>query len=398
MGRTALPKLLVFLVLVAACGDDGAPVDASLDARGSSGVRFAVCSLGVSPEGGVGLINGASSLDDVVSAREAVELGGRSPTCASAFGAAFGATSESNVVRRYEPDERGRLIPVDAVSFGGEGISSITSTRSQGFFFIDEGRALYIDRTSATIVVWNPTEMTVTRSFRIEGVDGPGLSIRRVSESQDGVLLLYARYVDDGIALRRSELVRLNLDDLTYTVATDTRCGGLISDVRGSDGSVYLASGAFVSTYSVLGIGSEDDRGCILRVAPGASEFDADYFVSMNDLTGMPTGGLFAAGGNSALVLALDESEVEPGVGTIGELVQSVAWRLHRIDDLTAPDGTTRLDNFSLRPAVDGEGIEIGSRRFLLRIDPTLAGSTLVDVTSTTRSTRCASKERSCSR
>ncbi|MEM9071830.1 MAG: hypothetical protein AAGE52_25195 [Myxococcota bacterium] len=379
-GRRACLTLIALL----GCGGSSAGGDASTDAAPAAPPKFVVCAASVSPTGTTGLIYGIDSLaEGEVGLGEGVEVGGMGPTCSSAFGAAFGATSEGNIVQRFEPDELGRLVPTDSVSFGPAGISSISSGRAGAFLFLSETEALYIDRRTGTFVRWNPAAMTFTDSFRIEEIDGPGISVVRVRQGAvDNHLLLFVRYQEDGIFLKRSILVNLNLSDFTYTLDEDTRCGGLFSHVRTSDGTTYFASGTFIASYDVLGIGDDPPAPCMLRVLPGESEFDDSFFMELNDLTGMPTGNLLPAGGDSAFVLAYDTTAVDPsGVFTPLQFAREPSWRLFRVEDVGTSTSATLVESVPLRTGLLSEVVSLEGRRYQLRANEAEGRSTYVDIT-----------------
>ncbi|MEM9070887.1 MAG: hypothetical protein AAGE52_20425 [Myxococcota bacterium] len=318
--------------------------------------------------------------------REAIELGG-TPTCATSFGAAFAATDEAPEVARYELDGSGQLAETGTVSFLNEGLSVIGGAPARAFVFLSETEALFLDSRSTTLVRWNPQAMTVESSFRLAGlvVDDATPTVRRVIAEGRDDLLFYVRYSRENLFAKRSALVSLNPETGDFSIDMDERCGGLFSDVQTSDGAIYLASAPHVSTYGELGIGEEGHQSCILRVAPGATTFDDDFFVPMNLLTGgVPTGGLIPAGDNGAIVFGYDDTVRDSsGFASPTDFTNASSWRVHRIMDLTAlPDATAApVEDFPLQTGRVSEVFNADGRRYLLRVGPLFSSSTFQDIT-----------------
>ncbi|MEM9194646.1 MAG: hypothetical protein AAGF12_36040 [Myxococcota bacterium] len=382
----------VSLLLLVGCGDDssstgddGGAIDALMDGgedgAGVDAPGFVVCSAGFSAGGFTGFIGVVDSFTEgTTTTAQAIDLGS-TPLCGTAFGAAYVGIFESGTLTRYEPDGNGGLAPTGQVSFANEGISSFSGP-SRSFVFLSETRALFVDRATAVVVVWNPTEMTVTSSFELEGLftGGGRSSVRRVlAEGRDDILF-YVRYVSDGLFTPESALVSLNPDTEEFTIDRDVRCGGLLSDFQTSDGAIYLASAAAVSTYEPLGI--QTHTPCLLRVAPGATEFDDSFFVEMNTLTGGNlTGLLLPAGGDSALVLGFDPSVVDPSrFSEPNNYTNAQSWRPYLINDIKDPTPGTVLSSFPLQSGQVSELIFADGRPFLLRVASNFSSSTFQDI------------------
>ena len=376
------------------CGEGGG--DAPAASRGDTGTPdgfagpdvtgYALCVSTATPDGSTGLIVGVDDVaEGVLTLGSGVEIGSGGPPCAPAFGSAFVGVGDSPVVTRYERNDEGLMVPGPRVSFVGEGVERIFSGRGRYFRFLSEERALYIDRTTGIVVVFDPTEMVVLGSVQLEGFEVEGATASLVppiaSEGRDD-LLLYVRYVSSiGVQLPQAALISLDVDTLEHTVTRDARCGGLANDVQTSEGTIYVASSTFVTAQRMLGLA--DEAPCMLRVLPGETRFDPDFYVALSDLTGgLPTGAMLRGPGDGALLKAYDAAVLDPSdFLTTFQVGGAASWRVFRIEDL---DDVATADAVAGFPVQTGQGNEIfetRGRRYLLRLEPDFLSSVLQDVT-----------------
>ncbi|MEM6929388.1 MAG: hypothetical protein AAF602_20785 [Myxococcota bacterium] len=377
-----LPATVAWLmsILVASVGcTEEAPT-------GDTGVlddAIAICAFGVAPDSLTGFLDTVPSIDEGTTDTSTVVDLGSNPHCASAFGAVYVAVFGSNVVTRYARDAEGRLAETGRVSFMPAGLNSLTGT-SRSFVFLSETDALYVDRVSGLVVRWNPTDMTLTSFFEIPGliVEGEQASLQPVLAGPvDGELLIYGRFVADGLLLPRSVLVRLDLETEQATVDVDDRCGGLISDVRASDGATYIASAPLVSVYDETDL--NEDSPCILRVRDGESTFDREFFVDPRGLVDDNlAGSLLDIGGDSALVLGFDRTIRDPANFLTPNIWASAeSWVAYRIDDIRNPTPGTLVEGLPPQTGQVNQMLVLGDQNYLLRVASDLSESTLQNVT-----------------
>ncbi|MEM9730840.1 MAG: hypothetical protein AAF997_19820 [Myxococcota bacterium] len=372
-----------------ACGDSAGTSDQEPEPEPGADpefVGFAVCVDVPSPLGSTGFIFAVDELSgQTLSLSEGVETGGGGSTCTTGLGYAFLGSAESPLIQRFELDDEGRLVPGPRVSFGNV-LSSIFAGRGRALQFISEDRALYIDRTSGIVVAWNPTEMTVIESIQLEGyeVDGGGASIVPVlvGEQRDDILM-FVRYGDTntggGTQLKRAGLISLDPETLEYTVSIDERCGGFFNDVETRDGTIYMASSPFVVTQQLLDLNPFEP--CMLRVLPGATEFDPDFYVEMKDLTGgLAAGGILRGPGDGAITLAYDGNpDLLPANPT--QAASFPTWRALLIEDLNTLETAVEIPGFPLLSGFVNEFFGVGGRLYTLETDPIEGNSALLDVT-----------------
>ena len=343
--------------------------------------------LGITPNGITGFVTTAPDLDSgEVGLGNAIETGSFA-LCADAMGSLFAGSRDSAVLTRYDLRSDGVLAPSDQVSFANEGVTQFSGFSRQ-FVFRSNTEALYVDRTTGIVVVWDPSSMTVQRSFRITGfeTEGTRATLRPAQTTQRDDLLIYVRYVStaDNLFTDESSLVSVNLETDESTVFRDDRCGGLISDVETAEGTVYFSSVTAVAAYDPLGVGSPGQEPCILRVRPAETEFDPDYIVRTNTLSGMPAGGLFPSGDSGALFYAFDSDLVDPSeFAEPDDYIDSLGWRTFEIADLaSASSSNTRLVE-ALAPRVGRlpEALPIEDRVYLSEAPPDFSRSSLLNIT-----------------
>jgi hypothetical protein len=172
--------------------------------------------------------------------------------------------------------------------------------------FFGEDRAYFIDGKTLQVVVWNPQLMETTSSFSIDGLKEEGLFLGLNFVHRDGDrLLLSARYwrKDDTAALlTRIAIIDTTTDTVSYV--DDTRCGNIAFHAHDSQNNLYLATHpAQTATIAVGTAGDPVAESCIIRFKSGASAFDPDYFVALDELAGGPAGGIMQGAGDQAFIM-----------------------------------------------------------------------------------------------
>lgn len=279
---------------------------------------YAVATTQFSPEGEttlVGLVADPSEPQELDLSRT-LEFGG----AAALFGPdgrnvfALG-TSDSPTLTRYELVD-GALEERASVSLADYGISS-GFKRPDLVPFVSSDKAYWLDDTSSQVVVWNPESMTVSGSFPLAGADRDGLLLELgEAVARDGLVFVSASYYDDAETTQPGAVLLVidaNKDELVDVLTYDD-CGGSKSLALADDGTLYAATDPFIASLHALD--AAFPAPCVLRVLPRARELDADFAISMLDLTdGRVAGGLVRGSDGSAYALALDEDLLEAPIG-----------------------------------------------------------------------------------
>lgn len=240
---------------------------------------------------------------------------------------------------RYEAGDDGSFRKAGSLSFAAQGV---TGTGSEGFIQIfSETKAYLLSDETLQVVVWNPTTMTVEKTFPVplgeEALPASftfGVGERRGNEVVFGAW--YSDFAGEKVLDLSYVLVVDGDRDEFVGVSREERCGGIISTMTGADGTVYLAPDVWTAAIHRLDP-SRAPKPCMLRVLPGQNAPDPDYEVDLEEFTGSPfTAGLTSAGGDDAYFYVLDEEAAKiDDKSTANVLHGGPAWRWVRANLVT---------------------------------------------------------------
>ena len=232
------------------------------------------------------------------------------------------ANAETKEITKYQVGDDGCFEKGDSINLATRGV---TSMGAQAVHFASATRAYYKDPGEGQVIVWNPTEMVIDATIPLpeslvrEGwLTSYGDWVARDGEAFFTVSWTSPTY--DRVAAGTA-LVRIDPATNELTVTEDLRCRG-IETAGEVDGTLYFFSGVInIFGYNVYGEdGGQQD--CILRIAPGAKEFDADWVGSLSDAlpenVAATAAAITADGEVWAQVADLDTAPSEPG-STYGE-------------------------------------------------------------------------------
>lgn len=298
------------------------------------------------------------------------------------------------VVLATEPTiQRFRLDESDELELDGEmglaqyGVADGVRKAAPVFMALD--RAYYFDHGTLQLIVWDPSTMTTSRAISLAELEEEGFGLRTNYLHRDGARLLlsasYFRLTDEeGYAkLNRVAIIDTDTGDVTY--ADDTRCGGAAFHAVDSSGSLYLASHPGHAAALAVGMAhtegkSEPAASCLVRIRANASEFDPDYFVDLNELSGGFTGGLMQGAGDQAYVLTYDGPALTPS--DYFRATRADAWAVHGI---TLGDEADTYRRVPRLPLISGYGFafvaETGSRQtpFIITVSGDFSEGTYYD-------------------
>ncbi len=368
------------LLGLAACGSssDGASDDGpSVTADSWIYVQTTVAT----PEGRTSFLQLVDNLDfNRLDTSRAVELAGNGRVFSDGR-RLFTGSAEEPVIQRWFPDDDGALIPGERVSFSSAGISFVPF----GNNFVGVDKAYLFDGVNARALVWNPTTLEVVGEVDLSSVVKDGLfpeldpGVRRGDQ-----LFAIVQQNDFGSTalFRGIQVVVIDTrTDRVVTVFEDERCVGGFSGLQlAEDGTIY----AMGDNYLVWHWFDETfPPTCVLRIRPGETRFDPDFFLDLETLLdGDPASGFFYAGDGVAYTQAMDEDggDVDPRAEPLGFLNQPVAtwWEVNLSNPVTARP-LTALGQASPR---SGPGFRIDGRLFIQQSEAGFAGdTTLVEIT-----------------
>lgn len=276
------------VLLVAGCaaltgcgGDDGESAP--------TGSSYALASVVIDPDGNRTMyVQAIGSLDDgPFDNRSAIELPGNGVVMSRGNHIFVGLAEQPTWVR-YSVDDSGAIAE--------SGRMSLLNT---GARYIDYGNAIVDDETAVTVlsaipaaIVWNPSTMEIKGQIPLPHLVRAGYELEVwTTIARDGKVYIPGRWSDwtggriyPGVSLTI-------LDPRAMSViahAEDDRCasgGRVVFDDAGyayvmGDGRTYS-----IHMFANASGGTAPDN-CLLRLAPGATDFDPDYFYAIPSLTG----------------------------------------------------------------------------------------------------------------
>lgn len=313
-------------------------------------------------------------------------------------GTFYVGSGESAELTKYTVNQDGSFTKGGSLSFAAHGISSLDGTRNP-FQFVSDTKAYYIDTRVAKVVIWNPSEMTITSSVDIENLVPEGLTMSDEGGNfvhQSGTRFLTSvRFLtyEDGSptgASPISNIIVIDTQDDSVSVISENVCGHVAFSATNDNGDVYFASHSVQALWVEAGRGGADMTApCIVRVENGADAIDPDYLLPLNSLFDRPTGALKQGAGDTAYTLVLTEDGLtgftaDPSIRTylVGSYWQYAAITLDSDDEQEATLIPTTQIGLSWGFG-GGFTTEVGTAAtpFLIANDSAEATGTIYDVT-----------------
>ncbi len=178
--------------------------------------------------------------------------------------------------------ETGRL------SFANYGLTSMDYSN----VIVNADTAVSVLTGPAVAVVWNPTTMSVEGTIDLTSMVQDGYSLEAWTVvTHDGLVYVPGRWADweGGKIMQRVSLTILDPATLSVVaVAEDDRCGAGGQVTFDSRGYAYMMGDGRNQMMQVFAAsrGEPVVHNCLLRIAPGATDFEEDYFFEIPALTG----------------------------------------------------------------------------------------------------------------
>ncbi len=390
LGSFWLSNVCFVVVAASGCSDDVRIIDNDPGASGEPGASseplYAIASTSFGAEGETSYVALVPSL----SAGTAIDYGSVLSIAggASVFGQSgrhfFGlGKGEEPTITRFDIGADGVPVETGSLSLLAYGISN--TWFDPGLVpILSETKAYVVDSSEMQVIVWDPSTMTVTGSFSLEGVPLPGYEQTLFEPDptlRDGQLLIAALHNQGDATAPVGTLVVLDVEaDRLVQVARDERCGGLWDSVLDSRGDVYLATGVWdAAQHRTLG-NTISTAPCLLRVNAGETAFDPDYFVEMSTLVAGQTAGALVSGiGDQAFIKVLDEA----GLGDIGatsfdEVWSGEHWQWWRVD-LGSSSAAEATASLPLSAAASGM-LSVDGAAFVRNTTADFSETTLLDM------------------
>ncbi|MFY0579658.1 hypothetical protein ACN28S_40280 [Cystobacter fuscus] len=245
-----LASAALALSLLAGCGDPeptpgtpGTPGNPNNPGIPTTGPVYALTTQVITADEPTSYIVLTSKVDQAatLSLDNAISIPGRALGVGIAkSGSIFVGQDEGSKLTRYTLSSNGTLQEDGSVSFAGYAVKSIGEYQNN-FQFVSPTKAYYFDGDSSQIIVWNPTDLSVTKAISIEGLSIAGSSVifSPSPVRRDNQVIMPVGWRAGATVTKVAGVVSIDTRTDTATLVKDDRCGYVHSSVLGGDGQVY---------------------------------------------------------------------------------------------------------------------------------------------------------------
>jgi len=259
--------------------------DGSNQSRGS---RYVLGSVVIDADGNrTTYVQTIPSLDGTFSNEVAIELPGNGVVMAGGKDFFVGLAEDPTWVR-YSVDDSGKISETGRMSLASLGAPQI----DYGNAYVDEQTAVSVFSSPAVAVIWNPSTMEVTREISLSQLERPDYELEVwTTIAHEGLIYIPGRWANWEAGRVFPGVSLTILDPKAMKVlgtATDDRCasGGRVVFDRAGYGYVMGDGRNYSIQMFANANGEPAPENCLLRIAPGATEFDPDYYYAIPSLTG----------------------------------------------------------------------------------------------------------------
>ncbi|HMI85428.1 MAG TPA: hypothetical protein VK550_15135 [Polyangiaceae bacterium] len=275
--------------LVPALGLLGCGADEGLSPASPRDARYVLSSVVIDADGNrTTYVQTIPSLDSGPFTNEAaIELPGNGVVLAGGRHFYVGLAEEPTWVR-YSVTETGAIESTGRMSFLNLGASRIDF----GNAYLDDETAVSVLTNPPVAVVWNPTTMEIRGEIALEGVTRDGYELEVwTTIAHKGLVYIPARWSDwDGERIYPGVSLVI-VDPKAMKIvgrASDDRCasGGRVVFDDAGYGYVMGDGRNYATQMFANASGGSAPENCLLRIAPGANQFEPGYFYTIPSLTG----------------------------------------------------------------------------------------------------------------
>jgi hypothetical protein len=273
----ALPRLVTVAALastLAACnGEESSPPG------DSAAGRYVLASVVLTDTGRTTYVQVLPDLPSShVDNSKAIEFGGNGVILARGRDVFVGLAEEPTWVR-YSVGDDGQPAETGRLSFAGLGLSAI----DYGNVIVDKTTAVSVSSAQLIAIVWNPETMEIVDTVDLShmAVDGYALEVW-TTVANDGLVYIPGRWANWEQGSVLPKVMTTILDPVKRTVvgvAEDDRCASGGRATLGEDGYTYVMGDGrnYAIQMYANALGEPAPKNCLLRIAPGATDFEADW-------------------------------------------------------------------------------------------------------------------------
>lgn len=212
------------------------------------------------------------------------------PSDATTFnGHVYVSDQESGVMTRFDVDDDLQLVEGPTISFANYGVSGYMPPA-----YIDENRAYILGPQFDTVVVWDPSTMEITGTLDMTPPEMSGFvpaGDGRPSRVGDHMAWDFNGVDWDSLDYHREATVLLAPVDGSEApvVARDDRCMFGTFHFLDDEGDLYFFATGYRGYNRFYGPRPEEAPPfCVLRINEGETDFDPDYMLDLEQVTGSP--------------------------------------------------------------------------------------------------------------
>jgi hypothetical protein len=251
-------------------------------------------------------------------------------------GALFVADGEKPEIGRFGVEPDGTLVEDGRVNFQSFGAATAAFW---GHLFVSPSKVYWFDTAGRTLVIWDPTTMTITRSFAFpELANREALTLSGPTADRSSVVRGDRAYVPFYWADWTDYVLSEDSVVLVFDTTTDALldvisvpCPELNFATVDDDGTIYFSNWGYSVMPTLL---DGKAKACAVRILPGSDQIDAGWKLTFADVTGgREAATLRTIGGGKALITVFHHERVEltPDADRYG-LTDSANWSLWSYD------------------------------------------------------------------
>jgi hypothetical protein len=183
------------------------------------------------------------------------------------------------------------------ISFADYGVAGYAGD----MIYVSATRAFLLDEDAGQLVAWNPEAMEISGATKLpeQALSRDGLAAQISRGIALGGQAFVAASFRDWTTLSYYDAAAVGIFDATadepqLRIIEDDRCASTVaSPFDGEDGFAYVVSDAALGFDALANPTQTRKALCVLRIEPGAGEFDPDFFVDLKQALNSP--GFYAA-------------------------------------------------------------------------------------------------------
>ncbi len=350
--KTLLPSALLAALSMFGCDDDDGNPAGNLDAGVSTPDASSIMDAAVhtpsalyavpSEVYGVDFVTSTSyvplvpSLDvPSISLQDAREVDGRA-SVARVGKYVFIASANAPIANRFTISEQGTFQPDGSINFMNQGLPAYFAIDSFGALFISETKAYILNGSDGSMVVWNPTTLTIIGKIPGPGIVRAGYEIQSAQAVRGNKLyrlFSLVNYDEWDFLTTGQVLVVYDLNtDTQLSIVEENRCPQLYATPFQTEaGDIYFSGWVWPATLPLV---RNFPHSCALRIPAGQDGFDPTYKLDFaTQFQGHEGAMMTYLGNGQALVDLFHQERATYNANTDPQMLANTKnWRVWKID------------------------------------------------------------------